>query len=405
MGKEREAEKIVIVSQSHLCRNPRVVKEAITLSLEGYQVIILTAIYAENLYREDLEIIKAYDISYEFYSDLRKRIIGNFTERATRRIAMGLQFLFRMESVLSLGFNPNHLFKKCVGYDADCYIMHQELATYTGIKLMKAGFKVVFDLEDWYSEDLLPQARRKRPNKLLKKMELNALRSDCITTSFALAEQLAISYQTHAAVVIYNVFPLRVNLLKENDINTPLKLFWFSQTIGAGRGLEQFIQVLQKIVIKVELHLLGYISDNYRKELEVLMPKQHGLYFHQLVGSGELADKTAEFDIGLALELQSPPSRDLTITNKFFQYLQSGLPVIASDTKGQNEVFEKFKPGFQLSQTPTAEEIAALNSWLNDSAALKLAKKNAMNAAFFYNWENESKKLIKLVKNIVDHAG
>jgi len=116
------------------------------------------------------------------------------------------------------------------------------------------------------------------------------------------------------------------------------------------------------------------------------------------VSADELLHKIAGFDIGLALELTSPPSRNYTITNKFFQYLQAGLPVIASETEGQNEGFEQFKPGFKLSQQPNLNQVTALKNWLNDTAALKLAREKAIATAGVYNWENESNKLLGILE-------
>jgi len=399
--------KIIIVSQSHLCRNPRVLKEAITLSQEGYKVTILTAIYSEQLFQEDIELINAIDVNYEFYSDLRQSIFSSFFARLVRKVAIELQLKLKIESVSSLGFNTNKLMDKCLSHKADLYIMHQELPVCVGIKLIKNERKVAFDMEDWYSEDLLPIARKLRPIGLLKKAEHGALHKGiyCTTTSEILADKLATVYSSKQPENIYNVFPAQVHLQKEKNTKHPLKLFWFSQTIGPGRGLEKFIELLNHIEIVIELHLLGSISGTYKSTLKKLMPKKHQLFFHVLVNEKELPNKIATFDIGLALELPSPPSRNYTITNKFFQYIQSGLPIIASETAGQNEGFDKFKPGFKLSQEPDKKEIEKLNAWFNNPAEIALAQKRAVEAAKYYCWENESKKLIKLVKKAFEDAG
>jgi glycosyltransferase involved in cell wall biosynthesis len=399
--------RIVIVSQSHICRNPRVLKEAVTLSKEGYHVTVLTAIYSEPLFQEDLELLKDTTIRYEFYSDLRLPGIKSFVARLVRKIAIELQLRLHIESARSLGFNAAALLKKCISHSADLYIMHQELPTCVGTKLINQGFKVAFDIEDWYSKDLLPIAQVRRPVKLLKKSEYDALTRGayCTTTSGALAHQLASAYSSKEPNMICNVFPVRPDLLVDRTISSPVKLFWFSQTIGPGRGLEEFIKLLHHTETELELHLLGSIFYSYRNDLQAMMPAKYPLFFHELVSEKELPNKIADFDIGLALELQSPLSRNYTITNKFFQYLQAGLPVIASETAGQNEAFDKFKPGFKLAQNPGKDEIAALDKWLDDKSALMASKQNAIEAARFYNWENESKKLIKLVKNALEAAG
>ena len=401
------AKKIVIVSHSHICRNPRVLKEAITLATEGNQVTVLTAIYSDKLLTEDLELIVNEGFNYEFYSDLRTSNTGTFVARLVRKIATKLQSGLHIESVLSLGYNSAKLWKRAIAHKADLYIMHQELPTCLGIKLIDRGYNVAFDLEDWYSEDLLPYARKNRPVKLLKKAESDALRRGiyCVTTSRALSDRLATKYSAKPPGVIYNVFPSPAQLPEKIKMNRPLKLFWFSQTIGPGRGLEGFISLLASVEYSLELHLLGNVAPDYQHNLKAMMPSNHQLFFHDLVNEKELAAKIATFDIGLALELQSPPNRNYTITNKFFQYLQAELPIIASETEGQNEGFEKFKPGFKISQIPDTKEIAKLNNWLNDLPAMEIARQQAVKSAAYYNWENESKKLITLVEKAFEPAG
>jgi glycosyltransferase involved in cell wall biosynthesis len=395
--------KICIITQSHLCRNPRVLKEATTLATAGYDVHILTSIISEDLYRQDLLAIGSFaNIKLQLISNVSASTLNSFTDKLLSKIGRLLVRNFKTENSLALGYGAMRYYNKAKAAKANLYICHQELATYIGTRLLNEGYKVAFDFEDWYSEDLLPEARAERPISLLQRIEAIALNkgSYCITTSNALANQLSKVYLCPQPKVIYNVFPSPGFIHnKIKGFSTPLKLFWFSQTIGPGRGLEQFMNVLSTLKTGIELHLLGNITTDYREILTTLMPAQHGLYFHPLVGENQLAAKIAGFDIGLALELDTPPSRNYTITNKFFQYIQSGLPVIASETEGQDEAFDKFKPGFKLAQQPSAQQINELDRWLSNAVELQLAQQQAIEAAAFYNWENESKKLLQLVNN------
>lgn len=397
--------RVCIISQAHLCRNPRVLKEAITLSEFGFEIFIITSIYSKSLSRQDQFLIQDHNIKLIKVSDLTKKDKHSSIDRGLKKLGTLLIKHLKFETSLALGYGSFRYFNICKSIKADLYICHQELATYIGNKLVRFGCKVAFDFEDWYSEDLLPDARNKRPINLLRKTESKALNTGLfsITTSLALARVLSKTYSSKIPAVIYNVFQTNTHLPKKTkDYNTPLKLFWFSQTIGIGRGLEEFIQILASVKNGIELHLLGSITLEYKKELSLLIPQQHQIYFHELVEEQNLAEKIASFDIGLALERTEALSRNYTITNKFFQYLQAGLPVITSETAGQTEVFNACKPGFMLSQNPTSGQVAELENWLNNPEALTIAQKGAKEAALFYNWENESKKLIQLVNNHLD---
>ncbi|QEM11426.1 glycosyltransferase family 4 protein [Mucilaginibacter rubeus] len=398
--------KICIITQSHLCRNPRVLKEATALAAAGYNVQILTGSVSADLYAQDLSAIANFpNIRLQLVSDLSKTNSRSIADRFLNKLGRWVIRRFKIENGLALGYGALRYYDAACAIKADLYICHQELPTCIGGRLLKGGFKVAFDLEDWYSEDLLPEARAERPIGLLRRAESEALNKGtfCITTSNILAEKLAQQYSSPKPRVIYNVFPVpEISFQKTKLFSKPLKLFWFSQTIGPGRGLEQFIKVLYLLKTPVELQLLGNVTEAYRQSLIALLPSQHHLFFHDLVPENQLATKIAEFDIGLALELKTPASRNYTITNKFFQYIQSGLPVITSETEGQKEGYDLFKPGFKLSQQPNNTELEALEKWLNSPEKLQLARNRAIEAGTFYNWENESKKLISLVATALE---
>ncbi|PTR01270.1 glycosyltransferase involved in cell wall biosynthesis [Mucilaginibacter yixingensis] len=394
---------ICIISQSHLSRNPRVLKECLALQQEGYQVTILTAIYSHDLLNEDKQLLKNSGVTCLFYSDLRKKNFRTFKDRLIRKTMVFLQQYFGVESTLSLGYGAKRLKKMSRQIQADLFICHQELPTCIGTWLLKKGKKTAFDLEDWYAEDLLPETQKKRPIHLLKAAEQYVLHNGtyCTTTSITLAKKLSVVYQSPQPAVLYNVFPKPNIPGGEKTFNTPLKLFWFSQTIGPGRGLEQFIALLHYINAPVELHLLGAADTRYQSLLTGAIPLQHSIHFHGLVPTQQLPGVIAQFDIGLALEMDEPPSRNYTITNKFFQYIQSGLPVIASATVGQLEAFESYTPGYMLEHGMSEADAPGLASWLNNADALQAARQRALQAAEFFNWENESKKLVALVENAI----
>ena len=114
---------------------------------------------------------------------------------------------------------------------------------------------------------------------------------------------------------------------------------------------------------------------------------------HGLVENEELLSRIAEHDIGYAGELGEPPSRNLTITNKFFQYLQAGLAVVASDTAGQKEVADQAAEGikiFSFSDKTLKNQIAMMK----EPSSLSAMKKNALQAYnSHFNWEKEKTKL------------
>ncbi|AYL97258.1 glycosyltransferase [Mucilaginibacter celer] len=392
---------ISIVSQSHLCRNPRVLKEAIALAAAGYDVTIFTAIYSDDLYRQDLSLLTDTGIGYNIYSDLRKQNFSSLKARLIRKFWLFAQAL-GIESRHSLGYDASRLKKHILAQPANLYIMHQELATVTG-SLMVNNHKVAFDIEDWYSEDLLPDARKNRPIKLLKQAEKTAIEKGaaCYTTSQAMAKGLQAFYKTvNLPAVIYNSFNANSNT-GQNEQHNFLHLYWLSQTIGEGRGLEFFINCMAKSAIKCKLSLRGNVSEAYKSTLNALLSPKDSIEFLPMLKNSEIQTDMARYDIGLALEPDNPPNKDLTVSNKLFHYMAAGLPVIASYTRGQAEIAQQSPDLIWLYKQNNAEELTAILN--NLGVKLKAGELNTLKKTVLdhyqlhFDWPIEADKLVNIV--------
>ena len=406
--------KICILTQSHLCRNPRVVKEANTLAAAGYDVTILTTFTYSNLLAEDLKLI---------HPGIHLKGVVNMIpgeapkwyhlkERLKRRIAGELIGLLGIENVYALGYDYSKNLRAAIAEKADLYTCHQEVSTVIGCKLLKKGFKVAFDFEDWYSHDLLPEANKTRPIRLLEKYEKYALNNGSLsyTTSESLSSAFAAFAGSAPPKVLHNVFPLAERKLmdgqmKDREDISMASIHWYSQTIGPGRGLEFLVETLALVDTPLELHLRGNLFGSFREDLLKIFPfsRGHHIFFHQLVPHTELLSRIAEHDIGLATEEYTPDSRNLTITNKILQYLLGGIAVVASDTKGQMEVAREAPDSVFLFKNKDSNSLASvLNDLISNKQKLEKAHVNALKVATEkFCWERQEHHLVEWIKQII----
>jgi glycosyltransferase involved in cell wall biosynthesis len=402
--------KIFILIGAHLCTAPRPQKEAETLVQAGHDVTVGGFWFDRELVDRDLSLIANKKYQFEPIVDFQPtQKLNNLSVRIRSRIAQEKFKRFGVFSPELLGFDPTEMLKFARKFRADLTIVHSEAGLWVGNQLLDEGFRVGVDFEDWFSEDLLPEARSTRPIAQLKVLESRLARdcTYCLTTSHALADAMAKAYKSPKPIVIYNVFPwsersqLDGRVLDRQNINIP-SLHWFSQTIGQGRGLETLFQSLKYITTPLEIHLRGNYPESSRQWLEPLIPTRwlDQIFIHPTVPNDELLPRIAEHDIGLALEFDNIPSRNLTITNKLFQYLQSGLAVIATDTDGQKEILSQHPQVGQLipSQDPKALGAAINNLLLNPQKLATMKKAALLAAQNKLSWESQEVTLLELMR-------
>ncbi|MCX6278691.1 MAG: hypothetical protein NT004_11405 [Bacteroidetes bacterium] len=407
--------RVCILTQSHLCRNPRVVKEASALNEAGYDVTIITTFALRKLLDEDKTLINTSEIKFIGAINLipgQASKLSILKNRIVKRIAEELVARFGIETISALGYGYRRNLRIAKAEKADLYICHEEISTALGCKLIKAGFKVAFDFEDWYSHAFSGESDKRRPSKLMAKYERFALKNGLLTytTSASLSKALAEFAGAKPPNVLNNVFPLseRKNDYHQYKDRTDLDattIHWYSQTIGPDRGLEIVAKALAMVSKPIELHLRGSITGNYKAEFGAIFPfdKGHKLFFHDLVPHVELISRIKEHDIGLAAELYDPINRKLTIINKIMQYLLAGIAVIASDTEGQKEVARQAPLAVFLYGHDSPEQLAQqITTLASDPEKLRLAKETALRISeSYYCWDVQKVWLLSWIKQII----
>jgi hypothetical protein len=400
--------RICILTQNHISKNPRVLKESVLLLEAGYSVSVFTSWHSEEALQLDYEILKPYSIKYEAYSDLRPGNLTGLKHRIQFKIFRKLN-AWGIESLNAGGYGAGSLIKKAIKEAADLFIIHQEIPTMIAPKLHAAGYKVAFDFEDWYSRDLPYSVRRYRPVKRLAQAEKWAIQQGiwCTTTSLVLAKALAkTAGHSRTPEVIYNAFSLkeRKGIQHEEDIelsqNSSIRLAWISQTIGPGRGLEEFLEEIIPIKRPIEIHLAGFPRKEFINGLlEKIQNISHiKIQIHPTMPPSAIVPWLHSFDGGIASDIASYESRDLTVTNKILHYLLAGIPVIAGSTQGHKEIAE-YCPNTVFLLNGGRSLSNFLESISPNSPTRNQIRKNAWEDGTKFSWENQGEKILRLVAN------
>jgi glycosyltransferase involved in cell wall biosynthesis len=410
LGKAR----VCLVTSEHISANPRLVKEADALCEADYDVRVVACQWQEWKTRADLSLLakrrwrchflnwsRQHDPSLFWFSRLRHHA----AKRLLTRVILGYGVAERAISRVI-----PELTRAAAAEPADLFIGHNigALAAAT-IAARTYRARVGFDAEDFHSGmDMFgtPRSIFTTASEYIERRYLSSC--NCITAaSPGIADAYATKYNILRPSPILNVFPLsqRPQMLRPSKESDPLTLYWFSQTIGAHRGLEDVIQVMGLLRgCNIELHLRGNWQSGYREWLYQcaasagLRPKQ--IVTHDPEPPDEMVRLAAQYDVGLALEQRLSKNRDICLTNKIFTYLLGGNAVLATATKGQRPVMEALgSAGFCYELGDVQALAHQLEQWYEDRAALQNARLQAWKwGAQRYNWDIEKGKFLHVIE-------
>lgn len=261
----------------------------------------------------------------------------------------------------------------------------------------RLGVPYALDLEDFHSAEQAGGAGL--GDAVMEQIERRVLPGAAFLTagSRPIADAYAAKYGLRP-VVVNNVFPLP---RREPDFtrpaDAPLRLHWFSQQVGPGRGLEDVVHAAGALGRPLVLSALGHRDEEYARALRSLAASvAPGLRLEFLPNRppDEMIDACRGADVGLALETGRPLSRQLCLTNKVFTYVLAGLAVAVTDTEGQRPVAEDLGEGAVLYRPGDVAALAAgLRRWAEDGDALARAQRACWEAARRrWHWEHPAER-------------
>ena len=138
-------------------------------------------------------------------------------------------------------------------------------------------------------------------------------------------------------VAIHNTFSM-APVAGTDRRDGPLRLYWFSQTLGPHRGLEDILRAAGDACVPVELHLRARPIPEYLdslRQLHAAVAPRLELVLHDPINPDEMVSAAQAFDAGIASEESEPINKRLCLSNKIFTYLAAGIPVLMTRTLAQ----------------------------------------------------------------------
>ncbi|MCC7518120.1 MAG: glycosyltransferase [Verrucomicrobiae bacterium] len=400
--------RVALVLGGHLSSCPRAIKEADALAARGHEALILGS--------QTLPAISEIDGALERRKPWAVRHARLHSWGAARRAWTGFQRRRARAAILEGDFSEAtalaafapwaefHL-REIARFRPALLVGHTLPGLVVGwIAHRRFGIPWVFDLEDFHPGER--EGGLEEPENCVAHAALKAAlptAAAVIAASPFIAAAATKAYARNDFAVILNCFPSEPAASAVSPPSARVSLAWFSQTVGLDRGLGDALDACARLKGDFDLHLRGSCSTE--TALEILERARRGgflsrCHLHPWGPPDGLAATLAPHTVGLALETGHPPNRDLCITNKILLYPLAGLAVAATRTAGQQWVMEQAPDmGFVYAPGDAAALACGLQRWLDDPAALALARAAARRAAeTVFSWEKESRKLLALLE-------
>jgi glycosyltransferase involved in cell wall biosynthesis len=399
---------ITLITTGQPSTNPRLVKEADFLSGLGYNVKVIYCFYQPWAQQLDKSIISNNPGMYICRGG--DPVKSKFTYYKTRLRQKLCQMLFSYIKAWGIPENAisrthSEALREAKKIKTDLYIAHNLGALPAAVLAAKhMGCKVGYDAEDMHSAQFNDVSMMYLLNKYIE-IEYFSHTDYFTAASPMIADNYHQTYPGLQPLVINNVFPKVNTQFNENyRAGDNVKLFWFSQTIGADRGLENIVAAMAEAP-KTELHLLGSCTVEYKATLMDIAVKTNiqptRIIYHPPIPPDELMAFAMQFDIGMASETGSTLNREICLTNKIFTYLQSGLAIIASDTQAQSLFLSEYPAAGKLYQKHSVKSLVnCLNEYLQNPETLYQTRLgNYQLGQTELNWETECSKFEAVISS------
>lgn len=282
-----------------------------------------------------------------------------------------------------------------------CFLLFQRNHDAIGVvdlDTLAAGFlaailrrkKKVFDAHEYFTE--VPEVVHRPVVKAfwggLARILLPSFRH-CYTVGPALAEIFSKKYGV-AFQVVRNMPEKTISSCTTPAGNRIL----YQGALNEGRGIAEMLLAMQSIEnVHLVLYGEGDLSEFLREKAAAsgLGDKVH---FEGYATPETLKQETNKAWLGINLLENRGLSYYYSLANKFFDYVQAGVPVLTMDFPEYRTLNEEFEVAILLPDLLPATIASAVQQLINEPATWQRLHANCLRAREVWNWESEQRQLL-----------
>ncbi len=306
-------------------------------------------------------------------------------------------------------FAKYQFFKKAIALNADIYQLHSPELLSLGLKLKKKGKIVIYDAH----EDLPRHIMEKEWIPLLFRKPLSVFIEFYMNSILRNYNEI-ISPHSHVIdqfrkisgnVTVIANFPL-INNSYKGDFNNYKNLdqvMCYSGTVYSYSNQEVILSAMNNIQ-DVKYFIAGYIESNHLEKLSKIESFKRVKFFGRIpwknlqnfYNNSVLGLVIYDYKLNLGYKLGSFG------TNKIFEYMEAGLPVICTDFELWKMVVDKYKCGICVEPNNQVQLENAIRYLIEFKEQAFQMGQNGRNAIINeYNWATQESLYVKIFNKYI----
>lgn len=190
------------------------------------------------------------------------------------------------------------------------------------------------------------------------------------------------------------------NKEQETSNYKPQTYLLYQGAVNEGRSFETLIPAMKHV--DVPLHIYG--DGNFMEQTKSLIAEnelQNKVVLKGKIKPAELTNITSEAYAGITIFENNGLSNYLSLANRFFDYIQAGVPQLCMDYPAYQKINEEYEVALLIADTKEETIANGLTRLLNDTELHERLKTNCLQAAAVLNWQEEEKIVINFYKKLL----
>ncbi len=297
---------------------------------------------------------------------------------------------------------------------ASVYHLHDPHLIWLGVILKRRGAQVIYDVHEDYPAKARTEHADRRVHRALKALTwstLERIARRALDAFVCASPAIAAKFPADRTVVVGNLPLHREFAAPRNGSACPYRertnTLLYVGSLTKTRGFFEITRALDLLPAEREcrLRVVGQFRDRTVARAATTSPTSGRLEIVPFQPYGRVIEELLSARIGLVLLHPLPNHTDPIRSNKLFEYMSAGIPVIASDLPRWREIVLGVDCGLVVNPLDPAAIAAAIDYLLTHASEAEAMGQRGREAVWSQlNWDSDRTRLLSLYRDLTSNG-